>query len=53
MKGSVQSCTRRRDDKWLVVIGKPGGVQVTGASETEIPAGRDAVIEDGKARASR
>ena len=53
MRGSVQSCARRRDDKWLVVIGKPGGIQVTGVSETEIPAGRDAVIEDGKARPAR
>lgn len=52
MRGAVQSCTRRRDDKWLVVIGKPGGVQHTGVSDYEIPTGKDAVIQDGKARAA-
>lgn len=53
MRGSVHSCTRRRDDKWLVIVGKPGGIQHTGVSEVEIPAGRDAIIEDGKARPAR
>ena len=50
MKGRVQSCTRRRDDRWLVVIGKPGGVQIMGVSDVEIPEGKDAVVTDGKAR---
>lgn len=53
MRGVVQSCSRRRDDKWLVVIGKPGGVQITGVSDYEIPAGKDAVIENSKARPTR
>ncbi len=51
MKACVQSCTRRRDDKFLIVAGIwSGQAQLTGISDVEIAPGRDAVFRDGKAR---
>ena len=50
MRVSVQSCTRRRDDKFLIGFRMPGGGIGAAVSDDAIPVGRDAIVRDGKAR---
>lgn len=49
MKGTVHSCTRRRDDKFLIVIRRPGAIEVSGIADVEIREGANVRIVDGKA----
>ena len=49
MKGTVHSCTRRRDDKFLIVIRRPGAIEVSGIANEPIREGADCRIVDGKA----
>lgn len=49
MKVSVSSCTRRRDDKFLIGFRMPGGGIGAAVSDEPIPVGKDAIVRDGKA----
>jgi len=49
MKVTVLSCTRRRDDRFLIVYRMPGAVTAFVVSDKAHPAGSSVVIRDGKA----
>lgn len=49
MRVSVEACTRRLDDRFLVTFSLPGGGIGSAVSDEEIPVGKDAIVRDGKA----
>jgi hypothetical protein len=48
MKVSVLTCTRRRDDKFLITYRVPGALNGHAVSDWRVPEGRTVTVERGK-----
>lgn len=48
MKHTVLSCTRRRDEKYLVTYRLPGPATGHAVSDRPVSEGQDVVVRDGK-----
>lgn len=46
MRVSVEACTRRRDDKFLITFDRD---RQSAVADEPIPVGKDAIVRDGKA----